>query len=66
MELIWLLIALLFITVSEVSYLIALEVNMKKIIVSMFVVMFLSGCAGPWFGQGGHQGGGGQDSSRPR
>jgi len=33
---------------------------MKKIIISIVVVMFLSGCVGPWFGHGGH--GGGQPS----
>jgi len=31
---------------------------MKKVIISIFVVMFLSGCVGPWFGPGGHHGGG--------
>ncbi|WP_435236443.1 hypothetical protein ACR30L_02360 [Psychromonas sp. PT13] len=40
---------------------------MKKIIISIVVVMFLSGCVGPWFGHGGHGSGGGQPgNAQPR
>ncbi|GHB59364.1 hypothetical protein GCM10008107_05640 [Psychrosphaera saromensis] len=41
---------------------------MKKIIVSVVIVMFLSGCVGPWFAPGGHKGGGhkGGGKDKPR
>ncbi len=40
------------------------EVNMKKIIVSVVIVMFLSGCIGPGGHKGGGHKGGGKDKPR--